>query len=215
MFLESPAATPQISLLLFPLGRVGVGWLGQHSVPACWGFEATQLLGVWAVPPGLSQSCLSGGLCRPGQELGGLGLRPSSASALLSLGLYILEARRSDRNQVCTAVQTGRGAWGQEGLAPHQPHSPGGAQGPSACYTVPAAASGCRGGPVPIPWLLLRHSADGLRSCWGNGVLGQLGQEERSAAPRPTSYGVHQARPIPQPESVLSPESPTSCPLSF
>lgn len=56
MFLGSPAATPQISLLLFPLGRVGVGWLSQHSVPACWGFEATQLLGVWAVPP-RTQAC--------------------------------------------------------------------------------------------------------------------------------------------------------------
>lgn len=40
-------------------------------------------------------------------------MSPSSASALPSLGFCICEARRSDRNQVWIAVQTGRGAWGQ------------------------------------------------------------------------------------------------------
>lgn len=91
-----------------------------------------------------------------GPGVGGLGLSPSSASALLSLGFCIREVRRSDRNQVRTAVQTGRGPEGgfvRPGRSQLRPHSPAGPR-PSARRT---------GSP-----LLLREAGEGLSPSRGS-----------------------------------------------
>lgn len=154
-------------------------------------------------------------------------MSPSSASALPSLGFCICEVRRSDRNQVWIAVQTGRGAWGQvpanrKVSAPAT--QPGGgpetlrtarhtgsplllreageglAPSRGSCSDMPGVASGVAGGNGRI-W----GSRTGFRAGGGR----KRGQRFRD----PRCHGVRQTRPAAGVGPV--PREPARCPLSF
>lgn len=157
------------------LGRVGVGWLGQHSVPACWGFEATQLLGVcscpsqtWVCPRVASQEARAGWA-----GTWGPGLEPQLCVCLAEPGFLHLrsETFRQEPGLDCSANWAwglGAGSCEQEGLSSGHTAWRGPRDPPhGTSHTVPAAAPGSGGGSGSIPWLLLRHARGGLRSCWG------------------------------------------------